>query len=111
MYQIYKNIKDRRIALGMSQTTLAEKMGYLDKSMISRIENGQIDLAYSKVLEFAKVLNTTPSELMGWKEEMPTTLDDGQRELLSLYANCEHNHRESAVHLLELGQLPPDKKG
>ena len=67
MYKLYDNIRKRREELGMSQSKLAELMGYSDKSMISRIENGQVDLPYSKVIEFAKALKIHPVELMvGW---------------------------------------------
>ena len=109
MYKIYSNIKQRRLMLGMSQSALAEKMGYSDKGMISKIENGQIDLSYSKILEFAKVLGTTPGALMGWENEndLPT-LDDKQVELLRLYANCDAVHLQSAVLLLKDGQQPPE---
>lgn len=66
MLDLYKNIKTKRKELHMTQSELAEKMGYADKSMISRIEKGEIDLQQSKIIAFAKVLNTTPGTLMGW---------------------------------------------
>lgn len=55
----------------MTQSELAKKMGYSEKSMISKIESGKVDLPQSKIVDFAKALNTTPSALMGW-----TTYDD-----------------------------------
>ena len=60
MYKLYDNIRKRREELGMSQSKLAELMGYSDKSMISRIESGQVDLPYSKVIEFTKALKIHP---------------------------------------------------
>ena len=63
MLQLYKNIKNRRKELGMTQSELAKKLGYTDKSMISKIENGAIDLPQSKIIAFA------PSDLMGWEDE------------------------------------------
>ena len=71
MLQLYKNIKHRRKELGMTQTDLAKKLGYTDKSMISKIENGSIDLPQSKIISFAEVLNISPSDLMGWEEPSP----------------------------------------
>ena len=65
MLQLYKNIKSRRIELNMTQSDLASKMGYADKSMIAKIEKGVIDLPQSKIIAFAKVLNTAPGILMG----------------------------------------------
>lgn len=73
MLELYKNIKRRRQQLKMTQTDLALKMGYADKSMIAKIEKGNVDLPHSKILAFANVLETTPSELMGWDYETEST--------------------------------------
>ena len=66
MIDLYKNIKEQRILHGMSQEELAHKIGYADKTMISRIENGKIDLSQSKIEEFANIFDVTPGYLMGW---------------------------------------------
>lgn len=73
MLELYKNIKRRRQQLKMTQTDLALKMGYADKSMIAKIEKGNVDLPQSKILAFANVLETTPGELMGWDYEVEPT--------------------------------------
>ncbi len=73
MLELYKNIKRRRQQLKMTQTDLALKMGYADKSMIAKIEKGNVDLPQSKILAFANILETTPSELMGWDYEAEPT--------------------------------------
>ena len=44
MLQLYANIKKRRLELEMTQSDLAQKMGYADKSMIAKIEKGTVDL-------------------------------------------------------------------
>ena len=78
MIDLYKNIKKERIEKGMSQEELARKVGYADKTMISRIENGKIDLPQSKIEEFAKVFGVTAGYLMGWnvpKTDMSTEKD------------------------------------
>ena len=69
MQKLYSNIKEKRLELGLTQEELAKKMGYADKSMIAKIEAGSIDLPQSKIEAFAKVLNTSPSWLMGWDED------------------------------------------
>lgn len=73
MLELYKNIKRKRQQLKMTQTDLALKMGYADKSMIAKIEKGNVDLPQSKILAFANVLETTPGELMGWDYEAEPT--------------------------------------
>lgn len=70
MEDIYKRIKSLRQANKMTQSELAEKVGYADKTMVSRVENGKIDLSQSQIVKFAKALNTTPGFLMGWKEDI-----------------------------------------
>lgn len=73
MLELYKNIKRRRQQLKTTQTDLALKMGYADKSMIAKIEKGNVDLPQSKILAFANALETTPGELMGWDYETEAT--------------------------------------
>lgn len=68
---LYKNLKDRRIALGLSQGALAEKLGYADKSAIARIEAGQTDLGLEKLKAFAKALNISPMVLLGIENSDP----------------------------------------
>lgn len=74
MLDLYKNIKTKRIENGWSQTELAQRVGYSDKSMIAKIENGKIDLTQTKIRTFAKVFGCSESDLMGWDdvpEEVP----------------------------------------
>ncbi|MBR5129203.1 MAG: helix-turn-helix transcriptional regulator [Firmicutes bacterium] len=60
-------IKRLREEHKMSQTTLAEKIGYKDKTAIAKVEAGKVDLPQSKISAFAKALDTTPAYLMGWE--------------------------------------------
>lgn len=68
---IGKNIKARREELGMTQRELAAKMGYSNHTTITKIESGKNDLPQSKIAQFAKVLNTSPGQLLGWSEDKP----------------------------------------
>lgn len=68
MLTLYENIKTRREALGLTKSALAELIGY-DRSMITKVEQGKVDLTQSKILAFAEALKTTPSQLMGWDDE------------------------------------------
>ena len=65
MLELYKNIKEYRKNLGMSQAELAKKTGYNDRSSIAKIERGDVDLPQSKIMLFAKALNVSPGKLMG----------------------------------------------
>lgn len=63
---LYDNIRRRRKELGMTQSELARRMNYADKSMIAKIEKGLVDLPQSKIKAFAGALQTTAADLMGW---------------------------------------------
>lgn len=97
MYELYANIREFRQELNLSQSELAAKTGYGDRSSIAKIEQGKIDLPISKIPVFAKALQVTITQLMGntwdnytqsdakksFKEEMLLTdfrqlNDDGQ---------------------------------
>ena len=75
MIELYKNIKKKRQSLGISQDELAKKTGYSGKSMIARIESGDVDLPQSKIMLFARALDVSPSDLMGWDEHPTPTYD------------------------------------
>ncbi len=80
MLDLYVNIRKRRKELGMSQDELAKKVGYTSRSTIARIESGEIDISRSKILAFAKALKTTPSDLMGWQEELDREIEIDSKE-------------------------------
>ncbi len=72
MADIGKKIRLQREFLGLTQEELAKKLGYKSKTTIAKIENGTNDIVQSKVIEFAKALNTTPAYLMGWEDDNNT---------------------------------------
>lgn len=69
MPHIGKQIRKRREELGVTQEELASRLNYKSKTTIAKIENGTNDIVQSKVVEFAKALETTPAYLMGWNDE------------------------------------------
>lgn len=58
-------IKQLRIKRELSQTELAIKVGYADKSAIAKIEAGKVDLPQSKLVAFANALDVTPCIFFG----------------------------------------------
>ncbi|MBO4855820.1 MAG: helix-turn-helix domain-containing protein, partial [Bacilli bacterium] len=54
---IGEKIKSLRKRKHLTQSDLAELLGYKDKSMIAHIENGDSDMPYDKMLLFIKKLN------------------------------------------------------
>ena len=70
-----KRIKEKRLALKMTQEELAKKTGYTSRSSINKIELGLVDLPQSKILSIANALETTPAYLMGWELDSTPSLD------------------------------------
>ena len=64
MKHIGEKIKQRRKMLNLSQDELAKRMGYKSRSSINKIELGQTDVTRTKIMEFAKLLETTPAYLI-----------------------------------------------
>lgn len=69
MKAIHQNIRDHRKELKLTQTELAQRLGYADKSMIAKIEKGLVNLPQDRIEAFAQALGTTPADLAGWTEE------------------------------------------
>ena len=88
MPDIGKRIRKRREELGMTQEELADKLHYKSKTTIAKIENGTNDIVQSKVVEFAKALETSPAYLMGWieiAEELKPTPEEMQKFKESIF--------------------------
>lgn len=93
-----ERIKLQRAVLDMSQTELAKKLGYSEKSAISKIENGQTEPPVSKVQQFADVLQTSVAYLMGWGEV--NTLEEDEQELLSIFRQFQPETRQTVIQML-----------
>ena len=67
-----ERIKERRKAMGYTQTELGEKIG-VQASAIAKYENGRVEnIKRSVIANMAKVLDCSPSYLMGLdKKESP----------------------------------------
>lgn len=90
MAEIGKLIRARRKELNMTQEKLARKLGYKSKTTIAKIENGTNDIVQSKVIEFAKALNTTVAYLMGWTDDEMKKLEhtsffQNKRSIINVY--------------------------
>lgn len=79
-------IKDRRLELGLTLDELASKVGYSDKSTLSRVENGKTDMPLKKLDKIAQVLDVTPAYLIGFTE---ADIPDGLNK--ELYLNYIHD--------------------
>lgn len=101
MATLYDRIKSRRTELGLTVEELAHKMGYKDKSSISKIENGKADIPQSKIVAFAEALETTPACLMGWDKKEEIELSTEEIELIKKYRKASKKNKNVVLTLLE----------
>lgn len=73
--ELGKRIKEIRKSKKITQLELANAVGYSDRSMITKIEKGMVDLPESKIILIAEALGITPHYLVGWENEktLPTS--------------------------------------
>lgn len=66
---LYEKIKMLRKQKKISQEKLAILTGYSDRSSITKIEQGKVNISETKITLFANALGTTPAYLLGWEDE------------------------------------------
>lgn len=66
---IGEKIRQARIAKGLTQEELAEKLGYKSRSSINKIETGGRDVPRSQLKKIAEILDVSPISLLGLEEE------------------------------------------
>lgn len=72
---IGERIRERREALKINQTDLADKIS-VSKQTLYKYENGIVtNIPSNKIEEIAKALNTTPEFLMGWKKSKNSEME------------------------------------
>ena len=72
----------------MTLDELASKVGYSDKSTLSRVENGKTDMPLKKLDKIAQVLDVTPAYLIGFTE---ADIPDGLNK--ELFINYVHDSK------------------
>lgn len=94
---IGERIKIKRVDLDMSQTELAKKAGYYDKTVISRMEHSGDDISMKQVKRVAKALGVSPAFLMGWEDDITTVKTETLVKLLpnATYIDKDGNIFES----------------
>lgn len=96
-------IKKRRLELGLTQEELAKKAGYKSRSSINKIELSR-DLPLTKVKEVARILDCTPSYLLGW-EDKEQLIETAKTDVM--LSNMDNRLKEYA---LKMAKLPKEKQ-
>lgn len=98
---IGKNVRYYRNRLQLTQTELAEKLGYKSFSSISKIESGDRDIPLSSVWELAKALKCSPADLFS-----PIPEEKEYDEYIPYLANASAETIENVRFIL---RMPPKK--
>lgn len=97
-----ERIRERRTALGINQTQLADKIS-VSKQTLYKYETGVItNIPSDKIEKIAETLNTTPEVLMGWKKpenvEMELMADiAGDPELIEVIRKVTKMSKEQKI--------------
>lgn len=80
--ELGERVKTARLKKSMSQTRLAEIVGYKDKTAISKIEYGKMDIPQSKLVAIAEALDVSVSYLLDGEKYYDDDTAEKAMELL-----------------------------
>lgn len=107
MLPLYTNIKTLRELKGMTQTELAHKCGYKDKSAIAKIERGVIDLPISKIELIATALEVSPNDLLDYATLRRAVIYDNM--VLRKYKDTDDATKQVINRLLDIDTAQQDE--
>ena len=91
---IGERIKQRRIELGLSVDEVAEKLGK-NRATVYRYESNEIENLPVGTLEpLAKILETTPAQLMGWDDDESQASDERTKRLRKAVENSGYSQTQ-----------------
>lgn len=97
-----EKIKEVRELKGMSQDELAKKMGYKDRSSISKIEKDNDDnISLNTVQKAADALHCSPLYLMGWDDDSTIEMEKQRSERLDKFVELYSQLNESDQNLID----------
>ena len=104
-----ERIRHQRENIGMSQEELAKKLGYKDRSSVSKIEKeSDMNITLEMVQKFADVLRCSPAYLMGWLDDsnnseysniFPQT--EREKTFVEQYSQLDANQQKLVDNLIE----------
>ena len=103
---IADRIRNIRNELQLSQTELAERANYCDKTRISKIENSGNDISMKQVKRIASALGVPMESLMGWS--VPEDTPQAQ-EIRNSYITNTFKLSYDEVELIEAYRLLDEK--
>lgn len=109
-------IKERRIELELSQTDLAKKAGYTDKTSVSKLEHSGNDISMKQLKRVAIALSTSVEDLMGWSvndtisKSIDYVLKDSESHEIHIEPTEKSNNDLYFEYIKKLHDLPLEKR-
>lgn len=105
MLDLYKNIRRLRLENGWSQTELAKRAGYKDRSAIAHVEDGTVDLPQSKIMLFADIFGVSPAQLFGLSsanELIDAMYTDEETAVVTAYRKADDTRKDIVCDVLRV---------
>lgn len=101
--QIGERIKALRIQKGLSQGQVAKLCGWSGASRLANYESGARNVGADDAIALAKILGTTPSELLfGDRGDEGKWLTDKQRSMLDLFKQLPDAEQDRMIDLFQV---------
>ena len=98
-----ERIRNLRKSKNITQEELAKMIG-VKRSVISKYENGSVNISTNNLLEISKALEVDPSVLLDWNRP----IDETDKELLKIYPNF--NPKYGYISDMVNGEYPEEVK-
>lgn len=98
-----KYLKQLRIDKGLTQTELAEALGYSGKSAIARIESDAFELSQDKIKKYADFFGVTVLDIMGLSS-------DDDHELDKIAESLSPTHKTALLEYARLLKMKEDNE-
>lgn len=85
-----KYLKQLRMEKGLTQSELAEMLGYSDKSAVAQIERDHFELNQEKIKQYAEIFNVSVLDIMGFEPDGSIEIE----ELSKIYMSLSETHKK-----------------
>lgn len=98
MSTLQNRIKERRLSLNLTLLDVAEQLG-VREATVQRYESGEIkNIKHETIVQLAKILDCSPSYLMGWEDSLPQDSSSHEKEPP---AYAEGSKKQRVMYLLD----------
>ena len=106
-----QRIKQRRMELGMTQSELAEKMGYKGKTSVCAAETKGDNITTTKITKYAKALGVSIKYLMGYEDINGVPISQERVEYKAKITDYREDFVYAAIETYkDIQSLSPEKR-